>query len=101
MIDIHLYGELRRYAKETGAQSESVIRLSAEPADTVRSVLRRVGISPNEVCHVFLNGTLLFTRNSMAPWLQYQETKAGGIDAPLVDGDRLGLFARDMALLVV
>jgi hypothetical protein len=72
--------------------------------------LERVGIPPDEVCHVFLNGAILSTQNSMAPWLEYQQ--AGGasvgrpdagaaLDTQVHDGDRLGIFAHDMALLVV
>ncbi len=101
MLDIHLYGKLRRYAKDTRASAQSVLRLDPRSDETVRSVLRRIGIDPEAVCHVFLNGTIAFTRNSMAPWLRYQETYGEGLDTPVGAGDRVGLFARDMALLVV
>ena len=66
------------------------------------TVLTQVGISPSEVYHVFLNGALIATSNSMAPWLKYQQGgDSRGLDTPVQHGDRLGLFARDMALLVV
>jgi len=73
----------------------------------VETALERLGISPAEVYHVFLNGALLSTRNSMAPWLDYQQVHADaaspaqGLDTPVQDSDRLGLFAHDMGLLVV
>ena len=80
-----------------------MVRLEPQPGETVETVLERLGISPGEVYHIFLNGAILTTRNSMAPWLRYQEagTCDRGLDAPVEPGDRLGLFARDMALLVV
>ncbi len=100
MLEVHLYGKLRRYAPDARPDRESVVRLAPNPDETVRTALERLHIAPEEVYHVFLNGKLLATRNSMAPWLRYQQA-AGGLDTPLELGDRLGLFARDMALLVV
>jgi hypothetical protein len=73
----------------------------------VGTLLERLGISPDQVCHVFINGALLSTRNAMAPWLGYQQVRNGapnrdpGQDAPVQPGDRVGLFASDMAMLVV
>ncbi len=101
MVELHVYGELRRYAAETRADGESVVRLLPGPDETLRSVLEKIGIPPEDLYHVFLNGALVSSRNSMAPWLEYRETDGGGLDTPIGDGDRLGLFARDMALLVV
>lgn len=109
MINVHLYGKLRQYASDARASEASVVRLEPREEETVRSVLQRIGISRDEICHVFLNGALLTTRNSMAPWLEYEATGssvgsadvAQALKTPIRDGDRLGLFARDMALLVV
>jgi hypothetical protein len=101
MIEIYLYGKLRRHAPQTRANAESVVRLELQPGETVRDVLERVGISPGDVYHIFLNGAILSTQNAMAPWLKYQQAQGAGWDTPIHDGDRLGLFARDMALLVV
>lgn len=102
MVDVHLYGRLRRYAGDPRPDRESVVQLESQPGETVRMALERLGISPDEVCHVFLNGALLSTRNSMAPWLSYQRAGKGtGLDTLVRAGDRLGLFADDMALLVV
>lgn len=102
MIEVHLYGSLRRYVPDSRPDQESVARLEPQPKETVGMVLRRLGISPDEIYHIFLNGMLLSTRNSMAPWLKYQENRASqGLDTSVQEGDRLGLFARDMALLVI
>lgn len=102
MLDVHLYGKLRRYAVDPRPDRESVVRLEPQSGETVGTALERLGIPPAEVCHVFLNGALLSTRNSMAPWLNYRQVSEGkGLDTLVRAGDRLGLFARDMALLVV
>lgn len=101
MVEMHLYGKLRRHAREARANRESVVRLDPHPKETVRTALERVGIEPDDVYHIFLNGGMLSTQNSMAPWLKYQQAEGEGLDTRLRDGDRLGLFSRDMALLVV
>jgi hypothetical protein len=101
-VDVHLYGSLRRYALDSRPDRESVVRMAPRPGETVATVLEQVGISPSEVYHVFLNGALIATSNSMAPWLRYQRGSDGrGLDTPVRPGDRLGLFARDMGLLVI
>ena len=109
-MEIHLYGSLRRYAPDSRPDRESVVRLEPQPGETVGTVLERLGVSPAEVYNIFLNGALLSTRNSMAPWLKYQQVHSGacgqisraqGLDTPIQSGDRVGLFARDMGLLVV
>jgi len=107
MVEVHMYGSLRRYAPDSRPDRESVVRMEPRPGETVGTALERLGIAPAELCHVFLNGALLSTRNSMAPWLRYQQPRARGsnrsqgLDTPVQPGDRVGLFARDMALLVV
>jgi len=117
MVEVHLYGSLRRHAADPRPDRESVVRLEAHDRDTVGTVLERLGVLPADVCHVFLNGVIVSTRNSMAPWLRYRQVHARtpervaadchssgpdpGLDVPVRPGDRLGLFARDMALLVV
>ena len=110
MIEVHLYGKLRRYASASRASGQSVVRLEVEDVVTVATLLEQVGIAPDDICHVFLNGTILSTQNSMAPWLKYQQAIPGSVersdaieplDTRVYDGDRLGVFAHDMALLVV
>lgn len=110
MVEIHLYGSLRRHAPDPRPDRESVVRLEIQQGETVGTTLERLSIAPTEVYHVFLNGALLSTRNSMAPWLGYQQVARGSVgrpataeelDTPLQPGDRLGLFASDMGMLVV
>ncbi|NIN66860.1 MAG: hypothetical protein GTO63_19640 [Anaerolineae bacterium] len=107
MIELHLYGDLRRHAQKETDGGESVVQLPVGNGETVGGVLREVGIDPAEVGQIFLNGRLLDTRCSMAPWLGYQSAKErvpiGGsyLDAPVRSGDRLGVFPTKMAMLVV
>ena len=101
MIDVHLYGRLRRHAADPRARSESVLRVKPGSGETVRTLIQSAGIDEAEICHVFRNGRLLSTENSMAPWLEYCQEECQGLDTPVEAGDRLGLFGRDMALLVV
>jgi hypothetical protein len=104
-MEIHLYGSLRHYAPDPRPDRESMVRLESHPGETVGTTLERLGIALTEVYHIFLNGALLSTRNSMAPWLGYQQagtsSRPQGLDTPVQSGDRLGLFASDMGLLVV
>jgi hypothetical protein len=107
VIEVHLYGDLRRYAQEKTASGQSVVQLPIGNGETVGSALREVGIDPAEVAQIFLNGKLLDTRCSMAPWLGYQSAKErvpiGGsyLEATVHSGDRLGVFPTKMAMLVV
>jgi len=82
MIEVHLYGRLRRIAAQTAATSDSVVRVPPEGADTVRAVAARLGIAEEEL------GSNLFVDGRYAT-----------LDSPVPDGARLGLFPHDMQLL--
>ncbi len=105
MIEIHLYGKLRRFAENPNPMGDSVICLEPLIGETSLALLKRAGIPLTELHHVFLNGTLLVTRNRMAPWLRYPQARADvwrwEDDVVLQSGDRLGLFGEDMPSLVV
>ena len=102
MIEVWLYGDLRRRAGD-----QAPARLSLAESETVGDLLRRLDIAPEEVSHIFLNGKLLLSRSSMAPWLGYrrEEGWTGSDFNPLAvklrPGDRLGIFPRKMGMLVV
>lgn len=107
MVEVHLYGKLRRYTPDPRPDRDCVVRFTPGPGETIEMLLQRLGIPSTEIGHVFLNGTLLATCNAMAPWLYYQQAQEDvsnrdrGLDVLMKPGDRLGLFARDMAMLVV
>ena len=105
MISIHLYGKLRRYAPDSSPTSESVLRFEAVKNETLEILLRRAGIDIQEIYTIFINARLLTTHNSMARWLEYPQVGKNCHDWDLSvminDGDRIGLFGRDMPALVV
>jgi hypothetical protein len=105
MVEIHLYGKLRRYAKNNSPSQDSVIRLEHQPDETIESLLERIGISVDEIHHIFYNSKLLATHTTMALWLGYQQERTNPFDwdlsVPVESGDRIGLFGKDMAMLVV
>ncbi len=81
-IEVHLYGALRRFAKEKDPRKESILRVPVEEGDTIREVVARIGIAPVELSpNVFLNGEYSALGRRVGP------------------EDRLGLFPQDMGLL--
>ena len=107
MIRVHLYGDLRRYSNQQRANRDSIVTLPAAEASTVAELLATIGIQPEEVAQIFLNGQLLKAGSSMAPWLGYQTAldrmpaNRSHLDTVIRSGDRLGLFPGRMAMLVV
>lgn len=105
MIEVHLYGDLRRLAPDPRPTAQSVIHLT-DPS-TVADVLCHLDLTEDQVGSVFLNGQLLATQNTMAPWLGHVTARDRMPDAnqpyqtPLRPGDRLGLFPVNMGMLVV
>jgi len=102
MVEIRLYGKLRRYAKD---QPDAIIRVSPEPDETLQILLNRVGIPPEEIYSIFFNSKLLAARSGMAKWIGYPQVRTDPFDWDLKvtvkPSDRIGLFGRDMAALVV
>jgi len=82
MIEVHLYGKLRRFAEEPDPTSDTIVRVPVTEGDTIGQVLARIGISLEEVgSNVFLNG------------------EYSGLNRSVKPGDRLGVFPDDMQLL--
>ena len=102
MIEIRLYGKLRRYAKD---EPESIIRLPPQIGETLENLLARLGIPTDEIYSIFYNSKLLAARSGMARWIGYRQVGPSPFDWDLSvtvqPADRIGLFGRDMAALVV
>ncbi len=79
--------------------------MAVAPHDTIASVLERAGIDTDAVYSLFFNFRLLAARSRMAYWLRYHQAPADpldwDLDVAVHDGDRIALFGRDMAALVV
>jgi hypothetical protein len=58
LIEVRLFGDLWRYA-EGLTSAGSALYLPAGPSSTVGQVLAQVGIDPDSVSNVFVNGCLL------------------------------------------
>ncbi len=105
MIDIHLYGKLRRFAPDSRPSANSVILVEAVAGETLYSLLKRIGIEVDEIYTIFMNSKLLATHNTMAKWLGYcqvrEDPENWDLSVLVKDGDRIGIFGEDMAALVV
>ena len=105
MVEIHLYGKLRRYLKESQKNEGGVLTVSVQPEETVAELLTRIGIPLDEIYNIFFNAKLLATRSAMAHWLRYPQVHENPLewrlDIAVKAGDRIGLFGKDMAALVI
>ena len=82
MIEVHLYGKLRRFSENSDPKSQSVALAGWQFGDTVGRVIERLGIPLQELgTNIFLNG------------------RYANLETRIQDGDRLGLFPDDMQLL--
>ena len=103
MVEIHLYGKLRRYVEEYRPGEGTVVMLEPDPVDTVGSVLERTGVPVGDINHIFLNAKLLVSRTRMASLYGYQQASSDlsnwDLNIAVGDGDRIGLFGKDMAIL--
>jgi hypothetical protein len=105
MIEIRIYGKLRRFISEPEADHSNVMRVTPQPQETLAQVLARIGIPLDDIYTIFLNSRLLVTRSKMAYWIRFQQVHKNPLDWELgivvKSGDRVGLFGRDMAALVI
>ncbi len=105
MVEIHLFGKLRKYAQKSDRETAHVIQVSPQSDETIALLLDRVGIAIEDVYSIFVNHKLLAARSGMARWIGHQKVRKDpfnwDLDIPVKAGDRVGLFGRDMAALVV
>lgn len=105
MVEIHLFGKLRKHAQEPDQETDYVIRISPQSDETIALLLARAGIAIEDVYSIFVNHKLLATRSGMASWIGHQKVRNDpfnwDLDIPVNSGDRIGLFGRDMAALVI
>ena len=82
MIEVHLYGKLRRFTDNQDPSRDSVIYIPVQEGDTIAHIVRRIGIPQESLgSNIFLNGEYSTLRRKVK------------------DGDRLGVFPDDMQLL--
>jgi hypothetical protein len=84
MLEIHLYGKLRRFTDNQDPTRDSIIHIPVEEGDTIESIARRIGIPSEEIgSTIFLNGRYF------------------SLDRKVNNGDRLGIFPDNMAMIMV
>ena len=82
MLELHLYGKLRKHAADTDPTAESILTVDFLDGDTVGSIIERIGIPQRDLgSNLFVNG------------------RYADLSSTLQDGDRIGLFPDDMQLL--
>jgi len=105
MVEIRIYGKLRRFAQDIPTDSDNVIRLSPEPDETLDQLLARLDIPVEEIYSIFYNSKLLAARSGMAAMVGYRQVRGNphnwDLRVAINPSDRIGLFGRDMAALVV
>ncbi len=82
MIEVHLYGKLRRFTDNQDPTRDSIVCIPVEDGDTIGDIIRRIGIPREDLgSNIFLNGGY------------------SALGRRVKDGDRLGVFPNDMQLL--
>ena len=62
MVEIRLYGKLRRYAKDS---PDSIIRIAPGSDEKLDSLLNRLNIPLDDIYSIFYNSKLLAARSGM------------------------------------
>ena len=105
MVDIRVFGKLRRFVKEPVAGHAGLVQVEPRSGETLQQLLERLEIPADEIYTIFLNSKLLASRSLMAYRMGYQQVNKDPLDWNLEievkEGDRVGLFGSDMAALVV
>jgi hypothetical protein len=105
MVEIRVFGKLRRYITEPEAEGGNLLKVTPQSQETLQHLLARIGIPLDEIYTIFVNSKLLASRSLMAYRMGYQQVRENPLDWELdivvKSGDRIGLFGRDMAALVV
>lgn len=103
MLEIHLYGKLRKYAQGLAPASGATLTLEPGHGETLESLLARLGIPDLEINHIFFNANLLASRSRTAS--MYGLPQVGSdvsewdLAIPVNHGDRIGLFGLDIPVL--
>ncbi|MHB9096026.1 MAG: MoaD/ThiS family protein [Eubacteriales bacterium] len=81
MINVYLYGKFRGKVPGSTVESECMLEMETAEGETILSVMERLGITPDDVAHIFLN---------------YQYSTS---NRKVHSGDRLAIFPIEMSVL--
>jgi hypothetical protein len=82
MVEVHLYGKLRRFTDNQDPSRDSVVNVQIKDGDSIENIVQRIGIPLEELGNnIFLNG------------------EYSALTRKVSNGDRLGIFPDNMQLL--
>ena len=82
MIEVHLYGKLRRFTDNQNPSQDSIVNVPVKDGSSIEDIVRGIGIPLEELgSNIFVNG------------------EYSALTRKVSDGDRLGIFPDDMQLL--
>jgi len=82
MIEVHLYGKLRRFTDNQDPAKDSIVNVPVKQGDTIEDIIRCIGMPLEEIGNnIFLNG------------------EYSALERQVNDRDRLGIFPDNMQLL--
>jgi hypothetical protein len=103
MVEINLYGNLRKYARDFASPGKCMFNIEPNPGETIESLMGRLGISAKEINHIFFNSKLLASRSRTATMFGLPQvgdnTMEWDLAVPVSHGDRLGVFGLDISIL--
>ena len=106
MIEVRLFGGLHNQARGSISAPGAPVQLATGEGETLGQVLHRLGITPEEISNVFLNGRLL-PRSTYPMALGYLMAADSTLSPeecwamPVQPGDRVGIFSRKTGLVIV
>ncbi|HCP31943.1 TPA: hypothetical protein DIT45_01630 [Candidatus Acetothermia bacterium] len=82
LVEVHLYGKLRRFVANRDPTAESIVYISVAKGETIKDILQKIGIPQEDLgTNIFLNG------------------EYSSLTRQVRSGDRLGVFPDNMQLL--
>jgi hypothetical protein len=81
VVEVRIYGALQKRFGRASAFEPLRRQVAVGPSGSIRDVLASLGLEPDEVSHLFLNG------------------EYSAVSRRVRAGDQLAVFGRDMALL--
>jgi len=106
LIEVRLFGGLHKQVRGSVSGPGAPLQLATGESETLGQVLQRLGVKPEDVSNVFLNGRLL-PRSTYPMALGYLMAADSTLSpeecwaTPVQAGDRVGIFSRKTGLVVV
>ena len=81
MIEVHLYGQLRRMVPGSTASEDTIIHIESRENENFHHFIQRIGLDHDKIGDCFINGIL------------------AALSDRIRNGDRVGLFPFNMQLI--